>query len=113
IDDHGVVDRVAGDGEDRRQCRQVEFEPEEGKDADRRYHVVESRDYRADPELPLEAEPDIYGNGEEGEDGGGDPGPDQLRADLRPDDLDPAELDRLAENILHLLDRRLLPLVAA
>ena len=56
IDDHGVVHRVAEDGEQCRQHVQVECPAHEREDAGGDDDVVQLRQYRADGEFPLEAQ---------------------------------------------------------
>ena len=91
--DDGVVQRVADDGQDRRQRRQVERHlghREEAEDDDR---VVQRRDDGADAELPLEAQPDVEQDEEEREQHRERALLGELRADLRAHDLGAAQLD--------------------
>ena len=69
VDDDGVVDRIADDGQDGRDTGQVELEPGDDVEADHHGHVVDRRDDGADAELPFEAEPDVDQHGDQrGED---------------------------------------------
>src|SRR3546814_7396458 len=54
------------------------------KEPDGRHHVVQQRDQGLHSELPLEAEPDVDGDAEHGEQGGERAVHLQLVADLRP-----------------------------
>ena len=54
-----VVHRVAENGQQRRDDRQIELELQQREHADRHEHVVRQRHDRADGELPFEAEPHV------------------------------------------------------
>ena len=91
--DHGVVQRVADHGQDRRQGRQVERHPggrEESQDHDR---VVQRRGNGTDAELPLEARPDVQQDEEEREQHGERAFLGEFSAHLPADDFRASQFD--------------------
>ena len=84
------------------------------EEADRQDHVVDQRRDRADGELPFEAEPDVDHDAGDGDQHRERAGPGEFARDARPDHLDaPVLVVRRAERRAHLLDHRLLRVLAA
>ena len=112
VEDHDlVVERVADDGQDRGNARQIEFELKERIKADRAGHVVNQRGDGGHGELPFEPEPDIDQDADHGDDDSDGAARDQLARDGRPHDLDAAILDPVAERLLDFGDGGLLLLL--
>ena len=113
-DDDRVVQRIADDGQDRRDARQVEVDLGHREEADRQDGVVDERRHRGDAELPFEAEPDVGHDAGDGEQDRERAGPRQFAGDARADHLDAAELVvGRAERRAHLGDDLLLRRLAA
>ena len=62
VDDDGVVQRIADDGEDRGDDVEIELELGQREEAHRHPDVVEQGHQRADAELPFEPYPDVDGD---------------------------------------------------
>ena len=67
VDDDGVVERIAEDGQQRRDAGQVEVDLRERHEADRQHDVVHVGDHGAERELPFEAEPEVDQDAEDRE----------------------------------------------
>lgn len=91
--DHGFVDRIAQDRQHRRQHGQREFPLEEGKEAQNNGQIVEVRDDRRHREPPFKAEGQIGNDTDGDQQHGFQAVMDQFFTDLRPDELDPTQLD--------------------
>ena len=106
--DHRLVERIADDGEDRRDRGLVELELGDAEEADRQQEVVHRADDRPDRELPLEAEPQIGQDRDDGDDDAERAALDELGGNGRADRIDAAELVVGAEGVPELGDRGLL-----
>ena len=59
VDDDGIVERIAEDGEQRRDAGEVEIDLRQRHEADGEHEIVHVGDHGAERELPFEAEPEI------------------------------------------------------
>ena len=114
VDDDGVVERIAEDGEQRRDARQIEVDLHQRHVADGQHQIVHVGDHGAERELPFEAEPEIDQDREDRE-----PEPDRAvgrEARSTPADRPPRSGGtprRSPERLAHLGDGGLLRLLAA
>ena len=83
---------------------------QQAEHADGDQHVMQQRQHGAGRELPLEAEPHVDQNADDGRDHGDDALLGEFGRDLGAHHLDGAELDAGAQRLLHLGDGRLLRL---
>src|SRR6185503_1388102 len=86
-DDDRVIQRIADDGEDRRDDGQRDLEPQHGEERHGGENVVRRGDDRGDAEAPLEAERQIDQRDDERDEDGGDRLVAQLVAHARTDRL--------------------------
>ena len=89
---HGLVQRIADDGQDRGDRGHVELVRRDHEEADRQHDVVQGADDGADRQLPLEAEPEIDQHREHRQHDADRARLDEFARDARPDRLDAAEL---------------------
>ncbi len=103
VDDDRVVERIAEDGEQRRDAGQVEIDLRQRHEADRQHEIVHVGDHGAERELPFEAEPEIDQDRADREHEPDRAVGQKLGRHARPDHLDAAVLDVAAERRPHLL----------
>ncbi|OIQ83367.1 hypothetical protein GALL_348440 [mine drainage metagenome] len=103
---HRLVHGVAQHRQHRRQHGQVEFPLEEGEEAENDHHVVHVGDDGRHRKTPFEAQREVSHDADRNQQQGQRAIIVQLLADLRTDELDPADLDRgilLFQDIKHIL----------
>ena len=67
VDDDGVVERIAENGQQRRDAGQVEVDLRQRHESDRQHEIVDVGDHRAERELPFEPEPEVDQDAEDRE----------------------------------------------
>ncbi len=113
VDNDGVVERVAEDGEQRRDAGEIEIDLGDRHESEGQHDVVHVGDHGAEGELPFEPEPQIDQDRPDGREYSHDAQIEKLAGHPRPHHLDAAGGDGVAESALHLEHRRLLGLLAA
>jgi hypothetical protein len=103
-DDDGVVDRVAGDGQDGRDDVERQFVAEEREEGQRDQDVVQRGGDRADREREPEADADVDGDADDGGQRGVDALALQVGADDRTDDLLADHLELAEVGLRHRVD---------
>ena len=113
VDDDRVVERIAQDGEERRDAGQVEIDLRDRHEAERQHEVVHVGDHGAERELPLEAEPEIDQDRDDREHQPEHAVGEQFAGNARSHHLDAAVVDGGAKRAADFLHGRLLRGVAA
>ena len=112
VDDHRVIERIAQDGEQRRDARQVEIDLGERHVAHRKHKIVDVRHHGAERELPFEAEPQVDQDREDREHEPDGRVGQKLRRHARADYLDAAVVDVGAQGLADFGDGGLLRRIA-
>ena len=92
-------ERVAENGQQRRDTGQIEVDLRDRHEADRQHDIVHVGDHGAERELPLEAEPEVHQDADDREHQAADAVGQQLARHARSDHLDAAIFDGVAERL--------------